>query len=117
MKGIDIITAYGNDYVQITPNQKSWGWEFDELHVAGTRLPLVHEPLLDEDSHLAGMGFVASPTRISWHPVTGNSKNLDTKLHLDIKKDNNPELIKDEFVTHGGWELWIEAGFGRWFGA
>lgn len=116
-KGIDIITSYGNDFVRITPNQKYWGWEFDEVHVGGGKVALVHEPLLDEDSHLAGMGFIGSPTRVYWHPHIGNGINLDTQMKADIKKEDNSELVKDEFVTHGGWEFFIEAGWGRFYGA
>ena len=116
-KIIDIITSYGNDYVQITPAQKYWGWEYEGVKIGGKTLPLVHEEMFDEDPHLEGMAFIASPKHCAWHPVSGNSKNLDTMLHKNIRTHNNPELVKDEFVTHGGVEFFIEPAFGRIYGA
>ncbi len=116
-KIIDIITSYGNDSVRITPNQKYWGWEFDTIKIGNKQIPLVHEEMFDEDPHLEGMAYIASPKHCAWHPVSGNSVNLDTQLYKDIKRHNNPELVKDEVVTHGGVEFFVEPAFARLYGA
>lgn len=111
-KIIDIITDYGNSAVRITPNQKFWGWEFDELHVGARKIALVREAWMDENPHLAGMAFLISPANAKWHPVIGNSLNLDTKLHKNIKSEDGRELFKDEYVTHGGFEFFVEGAWG-----
>ena len=116
-KVIDIITSYGNDMIQITPKQSYWGWEFDTVRIGGRTVALVEESILNEDAKLEGYGFLGTPAHAAWHPVVGNSVNLDTKLHENIKTHNNPELVKDEFVTHGGFEFFIEPSWGRFYGA
>lgn len=116
-KVIDIITSYGNDYIQITPNQNWWGWEFDELRIGGVKIALHREELFDMDPYFSGMGVIASPKHVVWHPFSGNGINQSTKLVRNIKKENNVHKIKHEMETTGGWEFFIEPAFGRFYGA
>jgi len=43
---------------------------------------------------------------IRWRPFVGGGEDGNTKLYPDIKKDNNPQIYKDEYMTHGGFQFY-----------
>jgi hypothetical protein len=48
---------------------------------------------------------------IWYRPLVGNGKNHDTKIYLDIKKDDQPTIHKDAWYTEAGFQIHEESKF------
>lgn len=70
-------------------------------------------------THLSGYGFlIPMPIEnfIKYRPLSANGENRDTRLKLDIKKDDDPDYYKDEWHTEYGFEFYEESKFGQFIG-
>jgi hypothetical protein len=113
---INIVNQWALDRTSVNAESpiKGWGVDLDHVLVMGGRkVALVEETEFNNDPKLRGMAFIGAPQTFSkWRPFKGNGVNGETTFYDDILKENHPTRRKGEWYTSGGWEHFMERGWG-----
>ena len=114
---MNIVNSWATPHLQMSRDDKTFGMELEYLMVNGRKVHFVREQAFDENEHMSGWGFILPVNHITWRPHVGNGLNFATHLKKDVYNHyNGKEEFKDVWVTHGGWEIKGEAGFGFCYG-
>jgi hypothetical protein len=107
---ISVISGWGMDNIQISPNAKEWGLSLNRIITPFGNVDIANERLL-KGNVLSGYAFLL-PLPISnfikYRPLVGNGEDRDTKLLTNIKTDDDPDYYKDEIKTEAGFEFFEE---------
>jgi len=112
------INGWGINKVQLSPKSKEYGVDLQMIITPHGNVHLAKENILRGD-HLSGYAFlIPMPIEnfIKYRPLSANGENRDTRLKLDIKKDDDPDYYKDEWHTEFGFEIYEESKFGQLIG-
>lgn len=99
--------------MQISPLAEKYGVNLKMIVTPHGDLHIARESLL-RGNELGGWAFlIPMPVEdfIKYRPLVGNGENFDTKIKLDIKKDDNPTVHKDEWYTEMGLQVHEESKF------
>lgn len=108
---MEIVNGWAYDAIRpASPDlTKTYGVDLDALRTPNGVLNLAKEKIL-QGTVLEKYAFIFPmpiENHIRFRPFVGGGENKDTKLYTNIKKEDNPQVYKDEYLTQAGFQ-WHE---------
>jgi hypothetical protein len=112
-RALSAINSWPLAKMQTSPLAKNYGVNLKMITTPHGDLHIARGNLL-RGTELGGWAFlIPMPVEdyIWYRPLVGNGKNHDTKIYLDIKKDDQPTIHKDAWYTEAGFQIHEESKF------
>lgn len=112
-RSLSAINSWPLYKMETSPLAKEYGVNLKRIVTPHGDLHIARGNLL-RGAELGGWAFLCPmPIEdfISFRPLVGNGENHDTKVFLDVKKDDQPTVHKDTIYTEAGFQIREESKF------